>query len=420
MKEERIDEALRIAALIQQLSAGKITEEGLEALKAWIAADKGNEAIFQRLSDPVHWESEWQAIEKQDVNAFTQRVMLSAGLSAPATDVDTNREVVRLWRRPVFWKWTAVAAVISFAAVLIRHVTLQMVSRPPVHKLVINSGAINPGGNKATLVLGNGAMVALKDSIADTVAMQGGSLIAQQRAGVLVYQKAGAVAQGETWNTVSTPKGGKYEVVLSDGTRVFLNAASTVKFPVPFNKNNREVVLTGEAYFEVAHAPGEKAAWPFLVKIRRAGEDGGEVKVLGTHFNIMAYDDEKVVKTTLVEGSVNMHKDATTVTLKPGQQSVWFPKTNTVQVRPADLEAEIAWKNGRFLFRSTDVKTIMRQLSRWYDVTVEYNGDMTDIRFAGNIERKENISELIEILEADGRLRFRITGNKIIVSRISE
>ncbi|WP_410493669.1 FecR family protein [Chitinophaga sp. Ak27] len=248
--------------------------------------------------------------------------------------------------------------------------------------------------------------------------MQGGSLIAQQQAGVLVYQRAGAVTQGETWNTVSTPKGGKYEVVLSDGTHVFLNAASTVKFPVPFNENGREVVLTGEAYFEVSHTPGEKAAWPFVVKIRRAGEDGGEVKVLGTHFNIMAYDDEKFVKTTLVEGSVNMHKDANTVILKPGQQSVWFPQTNTLQVRPADLEAEIAWKNGRFLFRSTDIKTIMRQLSRWYDVTVDYDGDMTDIRFAGNIERKENIKELIEILEADGRLRFHITGNKIIVSRI--
>ncbi|NLR58266.1 DUF4974 domain-containing protein [Chitinophaga polysaccharea] len=415
MKEERIDEALRIAALIQPLKTGNITAEELQALKAWIAADKGNEALFQRLSDPAHWESELQAIEKYDAHALTQRVMTSAGLSLPATDANTNRREPRLWNLSAFWKWTAAAAAVCFAAILIRHVTSK---QTPGHNVAINSGAINPGGNKATLVLGNGATVALKDSTADSVAMQGGSLIAQQQAGVLVYQRAGAVTQGETWNTVSTPKGGKYEVVLSDGTHVFLNAASTVKFPVPFNENGREVVLTGEAYFEVSHTPGEKAAWPFVVKIRRAGEDGGEVKVLGTHFNIMAYDDEKFVKTTLVEGSVNMHKDANTVILKPGQQSVWFPQTNTLQVRPADLEAEIAWKNGRFLFRSTDIKTIMRQLSRWYDVTVDYDGDMTDIRFAGNIERKENIKELIEILEADGRLRFHITGNKIIVSRI--
>ncbi|TWF41744.1 FecR family protein [Chitinophaga polysaccharea] len=417
MKEERIDEALRIAALIQQLRAGRITEEELQVLKAWIAADKANEATFRQLSDPVYWKDELQAISKYDINALTQRIFTSANLPLPAPYAGADRPAVGLWRRPVFWKWSAAAAVLCFTLIAIRHITTRQTGKH-AYEPVAGGVQINPGGNKATLVLGNGAMVALKDSTADTVAMQGGSLVAQQKAGVLVYHKADAVTQGEIWNTVATPKGGKYEVVLSDGTHVFLNAASTVKFPVPFNKYNREVVLTGEAYFEVAHASGEKEEWPFLVKIRRAGDDGGVVKVLGTHFNIMAYDDEKVVKTTLVEGSVNMRKGVNAVTLKPGQQSLWFPQTNTLQVKPADLEAEIAWKKGRFLFRSTDIETIMRQLSRWYDVTVDYNGDMTDIRFAGNIERKENIRELIEILEADGRLRFQITGNKIIVSRI--
>ncbi|MBV8251434.1 MAG: DUF4974 domain-containing protein [Chitinophaga sp.] len=416
MNDERIEEALHIAALIQQLREGKITAEDQEILHAWVAADKENEAIFRQISDPAHWERELQAIEKYDANVLTQRVFTAAGLSQPAASVATNRSIFHLRN---YWQLSIAVAVIGIVVIAIR-LHMQQPERPAItNKPVASTVAINPGGNKATLVLGNGAIMTLKDSAEDTVALQGGSLIAQQQEGVLVYHKAAATAQNESiWNTVSTPKGGKYEIVLSDGTHIYLNAASSVKFPVSFNNNYREVVLSGEAYFEVTHRMAEKGAWPFLVKIQRAGEDEGEVKVLGTHFNVMAYDDEKTVKTTLVEGSVSMQKGANAVLLKPGQQSVWNPKANKLEVKPADIEAEIAWKNGRFLFRSTDIKTIMRQLSRWYDVSVDYSGDMTDIRFAGNIERKENIRELIEILEADGRLRFSISGSKIIVSRI--
>lgn len=420
MKDEQMDEALRIAALIQQLKKGKITTEELQALQAWRAADEANEATFQQLGNPAHWENELQAIGKHDINALTERIFTSAGLSLPETPEKDSPAASGQGRLRPWWQWTAAAAVLCFAAIMIKYL-ITPETRRPQNKPVISAVAITPGSSKATLILGNGDAIALKDTAADTVALQGGSLIAQHQEGVLIYQKSAPAAQeAATWNTVSTPKGGKYEIVLSDGTRVFLNATSTVKFPVPFNTNNREVILTGEAYFEVTHLSEGKKAWPFLVKIRRADQDEGLVKVLGTHFNVMAYDDEKMVKTTLVEGAVSMQKGTNSVVLKPGQQSLWFPQTNTMQVKPADLEAEIAWKNGRFLFRSTDIKTIMRQLARWYDVSVDYNGDMTDIRFAGNIERKENIRELIEILEADGRLRFLITGNKIMVSRMSK
>jgi ferric-dicitrate binding protein FerR (iron transport regulator) len=207
-------------------------------------------------------------------------------------------------------------------------------------------------------------------------------------------------------NTLTTPRGGQYEVVLPDGTRVWLNSNTSLTYPIIFQGKERHVELTGEAYFEVA----KNAAAPFFVKTQSQ-----TVEVLGTHFNINSYADEKSVKTTLLEGRVKItgNGNRKTVSLKPGQQSI-----NNLAIiyiiNDADIEEAVAWKNGKFLFRNTDLQTVMRQLSRWYDVDVEYKGTVATKHYRGRISRNVTVSQVFEILKTSG-VNFIINGRTIIV-----
>jgi ferric-dicitrate binding protein FerR (iron transport regulator) len=207
-------------------------------------------------------------------------------------------------------------------------------------------------------------------------------------------------------NTLTTPRGGQYEVMLPDGTKVWLNSASSLTYPVTFAGKERRVELTGEAYFEVA----KNTSSPFFVKT-----SGQTVKVLGTHFNINSYEDEKCVKTTLLEGSVVITSDGNkqAVNLKPGQQSVNKAASFDV-INEADIDEAVAWKNGKFLFRNTDLQTVMRQLSRWYDVDVEYQGTIAERHYRGRISRNVPVSQVFEILKTSG-INFIINGRTIIV-----
>lgn len=422
MKDDKIDEALGVAALIQQLQTGKITGEELQALRAWLDANEHNKTVFNGIASLSHWENSLKAVESYDIDILTKRIFESAGLAEPTFAAQPQPHVYRLRGKLRKYRVGMAAAVIVCLIIMAWGSRYYILGRRTV-ALAINKNTliIKPGSNKAMLTLGNGTTMVLSDTVGNIVTAPGNNQTALAKGGIIVYGKPAAQQQiAMTWNVITTPKGGKYEVVLSDGTHVFLNSASSLKFPVSFNSDTREVIVTGEAYFEVSHISHEKRPWPFLVKISRAGGDGGEVRVLGTHFDIMAYDDEKTIKATLVEGLISMRKANDSILLKQGQQSVWSEQTQRLEVKSADIEAETAWKNGRFLFRSTDIKTIMRQLARWYDIDVAYSGDLTNIRFAGNIQRKEDIRELIEILEADGRLRFNITGKKIIVSHLTE
>lgn len=259
---------------------------------------------------------------------------------------------------------------------------------------------IRAAGAKATLQLGDGRVVELDSTGNAALAQQ--ARILKIAAGVLTYnqqEKEGAA----TYNVLTTPRGGQYEVRLQDGTRVWLNAASSIRFPVIFTGNDRTVEITGEAYFEVA----KNTAKPFFVK---AGNM--QVQVLGTHFNIMAYPEENNIRTTLAEGAVTVSNGTVTKHLTPGQQSVL---TGTdFDVRTVDLEQEMAWKEGRFIFND-NIRGIMRQLVRWYDITVDYEGNISDQAFIGDISRKENLGEVLKILELTGKIHFRTINRKIIV-----
>lgn len=267
--------------------------------------------------------------------------------------------------------------------------------------------AIVPGGNKATLTLSDGSTVALDARSSLQEINQSGVRISKPENGKLVYSNAKALAAVGAYNTLSTPKGGQYEVNLPDGTKVWLNAASTLRFPVAFAQNERRVELTGEAYFEVA----KDSKKPFVVK-----SDQQQITVLGTHFNVNAYRDEDFTKTTLLEGSIRVNKGVAQTLLIPGQQAISGAASALITVRKnVDLSESIAWKNGLFLFEDEDIFSIMNKISRWYDIVVAYRGDLKGKKYSGNISKFRDVTEVLKTMQLTGTIQFKVEGRRIIV-----
>ncbi|QEM11741.1 FecR family protein [Mucilaginibacter rubeus] len=266
---------------------------------------------------------------------------------------------------------------------------------------------IIPGSNKAILILANGKKVILNESPDGQIAA-GTGIKATKTNGQLVYAAAGAGGEDEVnaFNTVQAPKGGYYRVILTDGTKVWLNSGSSIRYPLAFQAKERKVELEGEGYFEVAH----RAAQPFIVKTR-----DHMVRVLGTHFNINSYADEPASKTTLLEGAVQIGSEKGNRLLKPGQQAVIGK--DQIDVVKADIEQVMAWKNGDFIFDGESLNVIMRQISRWYDVDVAYQGNIGDVQFGGSISRSKDITDVLKVLEVTGAVHFKITGRRIMVMR---
>ncbi|MFH7019190.1 FecR family protein [Flavobacterium sp. FlaQc-47] len=272
---------------------------------------------------------------------------------------------------------------------------------------------IAPGGNRGILTLSNGKQIILANiSAKDTIAKEGKQeevTIKMSANGVITYiinpNADTSKNDPNAFNTLSTPTGGQYNIVLADGTKVFLNAVSAIKYPTQFNGNQRIVELEGEAYFEVAKNKNK----PFIVK-----SSNQAIEVLGTHFNVHAYENETVVKTTLLEGSVAVTSKNQKAILKPGQQSNVADNVNKIAIREVDTQAAIAWKNGRFKFDNADLKSVMKQLERWYGIKVEYRGDVSDVRFNGGTFMNKNLSEVLKVLELSN-IKFKVEGKTIIV-----
>lgn len=265
---------------------------------------------------------------------------------------------------------------------------------------------ILPGRNRAMLITSDGNSIVLDSMQNGLLAKQGHSSV--QKEGDLLIYRAPASVNGDTqisYNTLSTPRGGQYQVVLSDGTKVWLNAASSIRYPTVFSGKLREVTLTGEAYFEVA----KNKERPFQIKV-----EAMKIAVLGTHFNVNAYEDEPEIKTSLLEGSVQITKGNTSGLLKPGQQAVVTNKSDKIKTSNVDLTEVVAWKNGLFRFEGADITTIMREIGRWYDVEIVYAGKLPNNRFVGKISRKVELSEVLKIL-ALSKVKFTVAGKKIIV-----
>lgn len=323
-----------------------------------------------------------------------------------ADEFDFNRSQQRrfLWPKAI----AAAAAVVLMVLSVGGYFYFQNRPLETENRLSINTQDVDPGGNKATLTLADGSKISLTDANNGELAKQSGVKISKSKNGELVYSVIASDATPLAFNTISTPKGGVYQVNLPDGTKVWLNAASSIKFPTTFAQlSQRKVELEGEAYFEVA----KNKKVPFVVST-----SGQQVQVLGTHFNISSYADEGELKTTLLEGSVKVIA-ANTIVLKPGQQSnLKRNGSGDLKVSTANIAQVMAWKNGFFHFEKENLHEVMRQLSRWYDIEVIYEVDRHDDEFMGDIPRGIKLSEALKILSFEGT-QFRIEGRKLIVKK---
>ncbi len=269
------------------------------------------------------------------------------------------------------------------------------------------------GGNKASLTLADGHTYDLNTITEGNLAVQPGTTIDKLK-GEVIYGKNGADGSTVAYNVLRTPLGGQYKIVLPDGSRAWLNAGSTLKYPTAFKGSKRNVEMTGEVYFEIE--PDKKR--PFLVRVTDKNVKGKdmEITVLGTHFNVSSYGDEPTMQTTLLEGSVRVDKDDVTKVLSPGQQArvATGEAAHDIAIKTVDTESVVAWKEGRFEFNG-NIREIMRQISRWYDLDVKYEGNVERKSFAGTISRKNNVSEVLKMLEMTGGIQFRIDDRKITV-----
>jgi ferric-dicitrate binding protein FerR (iron transport regulator) len=262
-----------------------------------------------------------------------------------------------------------------------------------------------PGREAATLILADGSVIDLDVAQNGEVTIQGKTIVSKQGGQVTYISPTRKEKLPVLYNTINTARGNQYRVVLADSTRVWLNSASSLRFPAVFSGRERPVELTGEAYFEVA----KNATMPFLVKV-----NGMDVEVLGTHFNIHAYVDEDAMETTLLEGSVKVKNDKASVLIKPGEQAVIRNNETEISVSEADIDKVMAWQNGFFEFDNTELPAIMRQISRWYNVDIRYEGQPGSKKFGGRISKNLNLRDVLTLLEANG-VQFALEGKTLVV-----
>jgi transmembrane sensor len=368
----------KFSVLLQKYKAGTCTQEEIAWLESWyLQLNEKNKAQLSREElDEEKWLI-WAAVEAQT----------------------SDRPLVKLWPKMAI----AASLLLVLGAGLFFYQPAQQKPNPTLAKQSKYKNDIAPGSVKATLTLADGRKITLDGAKNGALAEQTGIKITKAADGQLIYTVSDSKSANATaFNTIETPKGGQYQIRLPDGTQVWLNAASSMKFPVSFSASKqRKVELKGEAYFEVAHNTKQ----PFVVKTDRQ-----EVEVLGTHFDVKAYADEKNTKTTLLEGSVRLNKGTL---LKPGQQGL--SNSNGLQVRQVNVDEELDWKNKQFILNDEDLQSVMRRLSRWYDVEVVYEGEPADIQFVGVVSSARNISGVLKLMERTGKVDFTIEGRTVKV-----
>lgn len=378
--------------LIEKYNAGLASEEEISFLEAYYNLFEHEPTNLQGLS----------ADEKDKI-----KKEIAFGIASKRDNDQPKSLIVR-------FKWLSIAAIFVVISTIgiIFNLRKDTDKELPIAKKQLELPAIVPGSNQAVLTLANGKSITLNDKANGVITKEAGVVITKNSDGLLQYTVTPDAESAI--NTISTPRGGQYQLILVDGTKVWLNAASSITFPTKFNGKEREVKITGEAYFEVA----KNTKMPFKVRSKHQ-----LVEVLGTHFNINTYEDELLDKTTLLEGSVKISRlsageieIANSKVLKPGQQAIVDANKLQILVSDADEDEAIAWKMGYFKFNRSDIQTIMRQVSRWYDVDVEYKGEMYTDLFGGKINRSKNVEEVLRILKMS-EVNVSIKGRTIIISK---
>lgn len=343
------------------------------------------------------------------------RERLFRGIAAKKSDQETP--VRKLVRFPV--KWAAAAVLVLMAGIAGWWIVTRNKQTDPSEMVVKKGEMPKPGGDKAVLVLSNGKQLFLDSSANGQLAEQQGSLVFKSEEGRIAYrQQQAGTNEVVAFNTLKTPRGGQYRLTLPDGTKVWLNAASSITYPTSFRGKERAVTITGEAYFEVAKVKAKSGTgnMPFKVKVDGLTGEGSnmEINVLGTHFNINAYVDEPVARTTLLEGSIKLSKGKDQFLMQPGQQAQLEDNGEFRISDNINPEEVLAWKNGYFYFDHANLRTVMRQIARWYDVSIEYRPGVPDMKFGGEIPRNANLDEVLKIMEVL-KIRFIVEDKKIIV-----
>jgi transmembrane sensor len=397
----------RVVYLLKQYIAGTCTLDEFNELLALISIQPNGSVLEGPLFEEVRNSRYNEAEEQVNWHQMLMTVLQQQEVAAPAP--------VRAMR--VFSK-IAIAATVVVCMGLIAWWWLQKKQAVQKGTQAAAIADIMPGRNGAILTLQNGQQLLLDSAANGSLATRPGLHIVKHDSLIAYTAAAAPVKETVSFNTLTTPRGRKFQLVLSDGTKVWLNAASSIRYPAVFNDKERMVDITGEAYFEVA----KNAARPFIVNILSSREGGskGRVEVLGTHFNINSYDDEEAVRTTLLEGKVKVENQSATgnrqlAILKPGEQVSISQSSQLSQPISVQTEAVMAWKNGYFQFERVDIQTVMRQIARWYDVDVQYEGTITNDKFGGSIPRDATLSQVLHALE-QSLVHFTIREKKVIVS----
>lgn len=394
-----MDSAFERASIILKCLRNELSEAESSELNAWLNADVKNRELFNQLTSEQYIQQELVFFQNTNVDIAWKNV---------AAQTVEQGKMIKMKPGRTRWWYAAAAVLIMAVSVTVFQLTSKQAITPDTAKTTDGKKDANPGGNKAVLILADGSQIILDSAANGNLAMQGNANVTKQD-GQLIYNGKGDANQ-VAYNTISIPKGGQYQLVLADGSKVWMNAASSLRYPAAFTGKERRVELTGEAYFEVAKDKGK----PFKVNV--AGK--GEVEVLGTHFNINAYNDEPAIKTTLLEGVVKFSDINTNRSqlLSPGQQVQLKNNGQLSLSNDIDIDEVMAWKNGLFRLNSADIPTLMRQVARWYDLDVAFEGKIPEGHISGTVPRSMSLAKVLEALQMSD-IKFRIEGKKMIITQ---
>jgi hypothetical protein len=355
--------------------------------------------LFQYFQDTNNKEALEQMIENQLESRDKEELIDKMILDRVFGKIDLDTEPQN-FKSPTWYKTTGVAA----AIILIISISYLFLNRSTYndHTATI----IEPGRDKATLVLSSGKTIVLEDVANGKLTEELGTTIEKTEKGGINYKIEGNTDVRIAMNLLNVPKGGQFQITLSDGTKVWLNSNSSLKYPSAFSTSERRVELTGEAYFEVS----KNKQKPFIVETSLQ-----KVEVLGTKFNINAYDDESSTQTSLAEGSVRVSCKNNTTLLKPGQQSTLTDQN--IAVRSINLDQVLDWKNGDFNFSNNNLKEIMRKISRWYNIEVIFEGPISQETYVAQISRKKRLNDVLRALQLSGSIKYNIRNNKLYISQ---
>jgi len=395
-----------IAQLFQKFIQNRCTAEELDRLYRYFDTDEDEDVLKEIILAELEREIEPEEVAKQQPHLSDLFDQISEKVL-----VEPNRP--SLYRKMLAGRWARVAALFVIAGFASFMSYLYIHNRPATDKVVQSDMVYpQPGTEKAVLTLFNGKEVVLNDANEGQLIQESGITVSNNPEGLVTYQIDPSVAIVQKAlthiNTIRTPRGGQYQIILADGTKVWLNASSSLDFPSHFSGDSRKVKLSGEAYFEVAHDTMK----PFFVQTAES-----EVEVLGTSFNVMAYPDEQHSQITLLTGAVKVNRDEETIRLLPGQQAEIKRNSDVVHIHTVNTEAIVAWKNGIFLFDQSELSQAMRQVGRWYNADIEYMDKVPAVKLTGMVSRKDSLSVLLDILEHAGGLEIDVQGNKIMVKQ---